>query len=112
MAAGGAAHLAGLTNMTSLNVDNTQLTDAGLAHLKELTRLQLLGFFGTKVTDGGLKHLKALPQLRTLILNRTHVADVDLGAIHFGFNRDPALRNRGGGADYCRARPEGSRSHV
>ena len=35
----GLAHLKGLTNLTNLDLSDTQVTDAGLAHLKGLTNL-------------------------------------------------------------------------
>ena len=57
-----------MTNLQSLNLTYTKVTDAGLAHLKGLTRLQSLQFEATQVTDAGLKHLKGLTQLQSLDL--------------------------------------------
>ena len=52
------------TNVVSVHVGSTQVTDAGLEQLKGLT--QLLGLFleNTKVTDAGLANLRALTQLQ------------------------------------------------
>jgi hypothetical protein len=41
----------------------TEVTDAGLAHLKELTQLQTLGLIRTQVTNARVEELqKALPK--------------------------------------------------
>ena len=48
--------------VVALNLNLTQITDAGLVHLKGLTGLQTLGLRGTQVTDQGVADLqKALP---------------------------------------------------
>jgi hypothetical protein len=45
-----------------LNLDGTQVSDAGLVHLKRLTKLSQLNLFNTRVTDAGVNELKqALP---------------------------------------------------
>ena len=55
-------HLKGLTQLATLDLRYTQVTDASLNHLKELTQLQTLYLGGTKVTDEGVKKLQqALP---------------------------------------------------
>ena len=38
-----------------LNLDNTQITDAGLTHLKTMTRLQQLSLLWTQATAEGAK---------------------------------------------------------
>ena len=51
-----------MPNLTSLNIWNARVSDAGLEHVKALTNLQQLGLFQTDVTDGGVKKFKeALP---------------------------------------------------
>ena len=58
-------HLKGLTALQRLNLNGTQLTDAGLEHLKGLTRLQRLALRNTKVTDAGVTRLQqALPNCK------------------------------------------------
>jgi internalin A len=48
-----------------LTLSQTGVTDAGLKHLKELTELQTLSLWKTKVTDAGAKDLlKALPNCK------------------------------------------------
>ena len=50
--------LKGLTNLQSLNLNNTQITDAGLVNLKGLTRLQSPWFCDTQVTRTGIAELQ------------------------------------------------------
>ena len=47
-------HLAGLTNLVSLNLDDNPINDAGLAHLKNLTSLQELSLVSARIGDAGL----------------------------------------------------------
>ena len=55
-------HLEGLTGLEWLNLDGTKITDAGLVHLEGLTGLEELFLDGTRVTDAGVKKLQsALP---------------------------------------------------
>jgi Leucine-rich repeat (LRR) protein len=58
-------HLKGLTNLSSLDLSNTQVTDAGIAHLKGLRELSIISLDGTQVTDAGIEELnQALPSLK------------------------------------------------
>jgi hypothetical protein len=51
--------------VVEVNLNDTDLTDAGLAHLKGLTRLQILDLAYTRMTNAGVAKLnKALPHLR------------------------------------------------
>jgi hypothetical protein len=45
------------TNVFIVQLDDTQVTDAGLEHLKGLTQLQELDLASTQVTDAGLENL-------------------------------------------------------
>ena len=59
--------LKGLTDLGSLNLANTKVTDAGLKHLKGLTKLQEVDLMLTQVTDAGVKKLQlALPKCEIL----------------------------------------------
>jgi hypothetical protein len=54
-----------LLNLKSLDLDNTQVTDAGLKALVPLKTLTFLSLLGTKVTNDGVKELqKALPKCK------------------------------------------------
>ena len=59
----------------TIDLCDTQITDAGLEHLEELTDLKWLDLSGTQVTDAGLEHLKGLTRLEVLELSGTHVTD-------------------------------------
>jgi hypothetical protein len=56
-----------------LNLDNTQLTDAGLPYLAGMTRLAFLHLGSTQVSDAGLPHLEPLTGLKDLKVTRTAV---------------------------------------
>jgi Leucine-rich repeat (LRR) protein len=62
----------------SVNLADTQVTDAGLEHLKGLTGLKVLWLGGTHVTGSGLKFLKGLANLEWLDLERTRITDAGL----------------------------------
>jgi hypothetical protein len=51
-------HLKGLSSLQILDLNGTQVTDAGLEHLKGLTGLKYLSLTQTQVTGPGLEHLK------------------------------------------------------
>ena len=72
------SHIAGLTELTFLNLEDSPITDAGLIHLKNLTKLKLLILDGTQVTDAGVVHLADLAELEQLKLNETQVSDAGL----------------------------------
>lgn len=55
-------HLAGLTNLHYLWLDDTHITDAGLEHLTGLTNLEILTIRDNNVTPKGIQKLQqALP---------------------------------------------------
>ena len=60
----GLRHLEGLPNLTSLDLQNTQVTDQGLEVLKTMPKLVQLYVHGSKVTAEGEQALQtAMPQL-------------------------------------------------
>ena len=53
-----------MRNLEYLDLNNTQVTDAGLEHLKGLEKLNWLLLKNTKVTDAGVNDLKhSLPNV-------------------------------------------------
>jgi hypothetical protein len=64
--------------LTTVNLANKSLTDAGLAHLKDCKGLSVLDLVETNVGDAGLAHLKDCPGLTGLILGGTRVTDAGL----------------------------------
>ena len=71
-----------LTQLETLRLRRTRVTDAGLRHLRELRRLRFLEIFlAPEVTDAGLSHLEATDTLRHLDLTNTGVADESLRII-------------------------------
>ncbi len=71
----GVQHLAGLTELDWLNLDNTHLADAGLKHLSGMTKLTFLHIGSTGVTDAGMPALGALKSLKDLKVTRTAVTE-------------------------------------
>jgi len=71
----GVVHLRGLTQLHTLNLGYTRVTDRGLVHVKELATLECLMLYRNRVTDEGLRLLIALPKLRSLNVNLTRVTD-------------------------------------
>ena len=60
----GLHHLEGLQNLTSLDLQNTQVTDQGLEVLKTMPKLLQVYIHGSKITPEGEEALKAaMPQL-------------------------------------------------
>ncbi len=60
----GIAFLKGLNALTRLNIADTSVTDDGLRHLEEMASLQKLNVEGTGVTQAGIERLQqALPNL-------------------------------------------------
>ena len=74
----GLKHLKGLTQLEELSLQGTQVTGAGLEHLKGLTQLRLLDLRDTQVTGAGPVNLKGLAQLQILDLRDTQVTDAGL----------------------------------
>ncbi|MHC4399358.1 MAG: leucine-rich repeat domain-containing protein [Planctomycetota bacterium] len=74
-------HVANLSRLEELTLQNTHVTDAGLARLSRLDRLQFLTLEGTHVTDAGLIHLETMPNLIWVDLRDTLVTDAGEAAL-------------------------------
>jgi Leucine-rich repeat (LRR) protein len=72
---------AGITEITSLTLSETPITDAGLAHLKGAVNLQTLNLYKTQVKGPGLENLKGLTKLTSLYVSNTQITDDTLGAL-------------------------------
>ena len=64
----GLAHLANLSEMERLGLQDTQIDDAGLTFLKQMNELRNLGLDDTRVTEEGLVHLVGFQNLELLSL--------------------------------------------
>jgi mono/diheme cytochrome c family protein len=71
----GLSKLSDLKNLRRLHLEKTGITDAGLANLKGLSNLEYLNLYGTKVTDAGLSSLEGLKNLKSLYLWQSKVTD-------------------------------------
>lgn len=69
------ARLAKLNKLERLYLDRTAVTDAGLAAAKHLSSLKLLSLAGTQVSDAGMPHLAETRQLEVLDVGHTRVTD-------------------------------------
>lgn len=72
------ARLLEVTQLRSLLLSRTQVTDAGLVHLKHFKRLEWLYLEGTQVTDAGLAEIAEMTQLKSLIVSDTQITDAGL----------------------------------
>lgn len=72
------AQLAGLGDVTELDLTRTRITGAGIARLKELKSLRVLYLTDTKVDDAGIAQLKTLQTLEFLGLSGTKITDAAL----------------------------------
>ncbi len=70
----GLVHLQWFNNLKELSLLNTRIGDAGLQHLRELTNLKYLILENTKASDEGLMYLSELKNLEILTLGKTHVS--------------------------------------
>jgi Leucine-rich repeat (LRR) protein len=61
-------------NLTSLDLADTDLTDAGLAHLAKL-QLKKLSLFYCNISNDGLRHLSTMTSLEVLNLDSRDVSD-------------------------------------
>ncbi len=69
---------ADLAKITSLFLDESQITDAGLKELAKFQNLTVLGLDDTKITDEGLKEVAKLQNLNLLSLENTQITDEGL----------------------------------
>jgi Leucine-rich repeat (LRR) protein len=60
------AHLTGSRNLKDLNLQSTQIGDAGLKSLTQIVNLERLNLVDTKNTDASLEQIGALPRLAKL----------------------------------------------
>lgn len=74
----GLIHLRGLMNLSSLDVEKTNVDGDGLKDLRGLPNLRSLNLLETRVDDDGLVHLEGLKQLRSLRLDCTRITDAGL----------------------------------
>lgn len=68
------AQLEHLTDLQTLRLDRSGVTDAQLAHIESLTKLVWLDLAGTQVGDAGIRRLAGLSRLRWLALEGTDVS--------------------------------------
>ena len=71
-------YLRKMTQISSLSLSQTGVTDVGLLHIKELSGLTRLNLDGTNVTDDSLVCLQGLTQLQELNLRYTGITDAGL----------------------------------
>lgn len=64
-----------ITELPTLDLTDTQVTDEGLAYIAQLSILRFLFLRRTPVTDAGLSYLLKLPRLEWLDLSETAVSD-------------------------------------
>jgi len=74
----GVAHLQGLTRLAGLNLSDNPITNTSAAYLERLTALTYLYLNATDITDAGLVHLVHMADLRRLSLDDTAITDAGI----------------------------------
>ncbi len=75
----GVALLGSLTQLRTLDIADTALTDAALRHLQPLRNVEVLNIANNmRITDDGLRHLTGWTRLRHLNLSGTGISDAGL----------------------------------
>ena len=74
-------HLSALSNLRTLYLDRTPVTDAGLGALTGLRKLRELHLAQTRVTDAGLRHVRKVPNLQQLNISSTRTTDSGLAEL-------------------------------
>jgi serine/threonine protein kinase/WD40 repeat protein/Leucine-rich repeat (LRR) protein len=74
----GLNHLAGHAQLVALNLARTRITNGGLPKLTGLQNLDILYVYKTQASDAGLAHLAGLARLTSLDLGATRVTDAGL----------------------------------
>lgn len=77
----GIEHLHGLSGLEELDLNYTQVTDAGLVQIGKLSNLKRLNLYDTRITDAGLESLSQLPKLTHLQIGRTQITDAGLQSL-------------------------------
>lgn len=77
----GLRELAPLQNLTTLDLSRTEVTDAGLRELAPLQNLTTLDLSWTEVTNAGLRELAPLQNLTKLLLDRKRVTDAGVSEL-------------------------------
>ncbi|MBM4368575.1 MAG: hypothetical protein FJ102_20330 [Deltaproteobacteria bacterium] len=77
----GLAHLAGSSHLQRLELRGTQVTTAGVAALGTLPALTSLSLWGLRVDDGIVPFLQGLPRLTRLEVQRTELTDAGVAAV-------------------------------
>jgi len=68
-----------LTDLETLDLSGSAVTDAGLTALKDLKKLRKFTLFNTAITDKGLAYIGAnMTQIEWLYLDRTKITDAGL----------------------------------
>jgi serine/threonine protein kinase len=70
----GLAVLAGLRELTELDLSGTAVSNAGIANLRNLPRLQILTLRNTRITDGAVPDLILFDRLKNLDLQNTKIS--------------------------------------
>jgi len=77
----GLKHLAGLNNLSLLDIAHTTISDEGLKTIGQLESLETLNLAGTEISDQGLAHLTSLTELSFLDLSDTNITDQGLAHV-------------------------------
>jgi hypothetical protein len=84
------AHTAKLNSVRKLYLDTAAVDDGTLELVGEITSLEELNLDGTQVTDAGLRHLHGLKNLKLIFLRRTKVTKIAGDKLREAINAEDA----------------------
>jgi len=71
----GASRLASLVSLRELDISRTKISDTAMRSIGRLDNLETLYLSGNPITDEGIAQLRSLRRLRTLSLDLTNISD-------------------------------------
>ena len=80
--------------LTELHLSGTEITDSGVRHLSKIETLERLNLSGTKITDASLEHLRKMPNLKRIHVGATKVRRESVDEFNRGNSRQLVLDGR------------------
>jgi hypothetical protein len=70
-----------LADATTLDLSESEITDAAAIHLSRLQTVTALYLSGTRLTDASVPYLAAIPKLKALVLSGSGITDTGMAAL-------------------------------
>ena len=86
-------------NLSTLQIEKSDITDEGMAIIGKITSLELLNIYGTQITDSGLANLKSCKNLKTIYLWKTNTTHAGMANLQKAL---PALKIESGNFEFTK----------